>query len=182
MPGYDDLREALRAGEEARTSFLKACLTKLGLELSQESTPVPSLSKLHLSSLRPSGVGELLQSFDDVISKEDGKEFIKGENDTFHIEAPNATWCMAQLRAALGPESGEPPQPAHSSFDHDQTIKRVAAHDESWPEPKETPYFNHSVYYSSLREYRDRDADSEEWGDSLMYGEVVTSTNTLLDK
>lgn len=160
---------------------MKACLLKLGLETSQDTSSVPSLSKLHLSALYHTDVGELLHSFNDIISKDDGEEYIRAENDVFHIEKPNSTWSMGQLSAALDSTRGDV-TPKDSIPDPNRIVKRIAVHEEGWPEPKETPYFNHAVFYSSLQEYRDRDGDAETWGDAFMYGEVLTSTNTLLEK
>lgn len=172
----------MAADDEARSNFLKACLLKLGLEVSQEASSIPSLSKLHLSTLYPTDVGELLHSFDEIISKEAGEEFIRAENDVFHIEKPGSTWSMAGLEEAIEVASGGTTA-KDQMVDHSKIVKRIAAHDEAWPEPKETPYFNHAVFYSSLQEYRDeRDSQAHSWGDAFMYGEVVTSTNTLLDK
>jgi biotin--protein ligase len=72
----------LAEDDTLRVNFLKACLSKLGLTISQETSSVPSLSRLHLSSLHPYLVPELLASWEDIITKEDGEEYIKGENDT----------------------------------------------------------------------------------------------------
>jgi biotin--protein ligase len=177
----------LRADEEARTAFLKACLTKLGLEVSQSVSPVPSLSKLHLSALRHTEVSELLSSFQDIITKDNGEEYIKGENDLFHFEKPDSRWSMTELSEALTKELQQPkPKSSRASpdptTDYSHIPKRIVSHEDAWPEPKETPYFNHSVYYSSLREFRAIESGAETWGDPLIYGEVVTSTNTLLEK
>ncbi len=187
VPGYEELIEALKADEESRASFLKACLSKLGLEVSQSAVPVPSLSKIHLSSLRHTEVGELLSSLNEIITKDGEEEYIKGSNDLFHLEKPDSRWSMTALSEALSNDfaasqkktgRGSPDPTA----DYTHVIKRVVAHEGAWPEPKETPYFNHAVYYSSLREFRDKDEEAETWGDTLMYGEVLTSTNTLLEK
>ncbi|KAL2259356.1 hypothetical protein VTK26DRAFT_6993 [Humicola hyalothermophila] len=188
VPGYDALIDELSADESARTSFLKACLTKLGLEVSEGTSPVPSLSKIHLSALHPSGVGELLCSLDDVISRTDGEEYIKGGNDLFHLEKPESRWSMAALSEALASELQKPNKnagrgsPDPTMTDYDRVVKRIVSHENGWPEVKETPYFNHADYYSSLREFRAREPEAKTWGDLLMYGEVVTSTNTLLEK
>ncbi|KAK1753976.1 biotin--protein ligase [Echria macrotheca] len=188
VDGYDDLLEALRADDVSRTSFLKACLTKLGLEVNQDESPIPNLSKMHLSSVNHTEVGELLFSFEDIISREDGEEYIKGENDLFHLEKPDSRWSMAALNQSLANEyqaskkatTGRgTPDP---SAEYIQIPKSVVSHETGWPEPKETPCFNHAVYYSSLRHFREKEKEAEEWGDVFMYGEVVTSTNTLLDK
>jgi biotin--protein ligase len=163
----------------ATTTFLKACLTKLGLEVSQEESLVPSLSKLHLSSINHTEVGELLHSFGEILVKdEQGEEFIRGENDTFHLEKPETRWSMTSLGDALDSEKGV----KDAIPDPSKVVKRIVAHDEAWPDTKETPYFNHSVFYSSLEEFRTIDHQASEWGDTFMYGEVLTSTNTLLDK
>jgi biotin--protein ligase len=183
VPGYDDLIESIAADEGATTEFLKACLTKLGLEVSQEASLVPSLSRLHLSSISHVEVGELLHSFDNIVTKDDqGEEFIRGENDTFHLEKPETRWSMTSLGDALNLKSDEKTSPKDTIPDHSMIIKRIVSHDEAWPETKDTPYFNHSVFYSSLQEFRGIYRQAEEWGNILMYGEVVTSTNTLLDK
>ncbi|KAK0668443.1 putative biotin-protein ligase [Cercophora samala] len=186
LPDYEKLIEDLAADEPSRTTFLKACLTKLGLEVSR-GTAIPSLSKLHLSSIHHREVGELLHSLDDIITKEDGEEYIKGENDLFHLEKPESRWDLTSLSRALQSELERPRiSPSRGSPDpttnYSHIPKRIVSHETAWPEPKETPYFNHAVYYSSLLQSREQDQGAEEWGDVLMYGEVATSTNTLLEK
>lgn len=194
---YDKLIETLAEHDEHRTNFLKACLTKLGLQVNHENSSIPSLSKLHLSALEPQEVGGLLTSLDAIITKDDaGEEFIKGENDTFHIEHPDSRWSVNELRSALDSAYISPSvdekaasryDPAKAAavdglIDYNKVPKTIVPHDSTWPEPKETPYFNHGDFYSSLREFRRRESEAYEWGDVLLYGEVVTSTNTLLEK
>ncbi|KAK7942746.1 biotin-protein ligase [Apiospora aurea] len=186
VPGYDELIATLKATDNERTTFLKACLTKLGLEVSRETSAVPSLSKLHLSSLTKGEVDILLHSLEPVITRKDGEEFIKGEQDTFHLEKEETRWSTHDLKEALPPTTnGEAPKAVEEEVgivDYSSITKRVVVHETAWPDTKETPYFNHHAFYAGLKEYREEDADAEEWGDHLMYGEVVTSTNTLLEK
>lgn len=194
---YDKLIEALAGDQHRRTSFLKACLAKLGLEVNDENTSIPSLSKLHLSALDPPEVDGLLAALAPIITKdENGVELIKGHNDTFHIENPDSRWSMTDLQTALEtartPSSSQtgakakPDQNAAAAtdglVDHNLTLKHIVPHTTAWPDAKETPYFNHADFYSSLRDFRRRESDAYEWGDTLLYGEVVTSTNTLLEK
>ncbi|KAI1362271.1 biotin-protein ligase [Xylaria arbuscula] len=189
IDGYNDLIASLKEGDADRVSFLKACLTKLGLEVSQESSGVPSLSRLHLSSITSSNVDDLLYSWEDIITKEeDGEEYIKSEHDTFHLEKPETRWSMNELKDTLPKNdiTGELTTPSRSTdeamIDYTTILKRIVTHERAWPEVKETPYFNHHAYYSGLRDYRREDTEAEEWGDYLLYGEVLTSTNTILDK
>lgn len=174
-------------------------MEKLGLEINHDNTSVPSLSKLHLSARDPQDVGGLLASLDEVITKdENGEELIKGENDTFLIEHQDSRWTVSDVRTALenahistsDDEDGakklkyDAGQAAavDGLIDYNKVRKTVVPHDQGWPEPKETPYFNHADYYSSLKEFRRHETDAYEWGDVLLYGEAVTSTNTLLEK
>lgn len=181
VPGYDELIATLKAADKDRATFLKACLVKLGLEVNQESTGVPSLSRMHLSALHSSDVDDLLVGLEEAITREDGEEYIKGEHDTFHLEKPDTKWNMEALKRTLSHDSS---QTANSDgiIDYSTITKRVLIHDETWPDTKETPYFNHNVFYSGLKAYREIDREAQTWGDQLMYGEVVTSTNTLLEK
>lgn len=197
VTGYDDLMKVLETDDVERINFLKACLTKLGLEVNQDSSSVPALSKMHLSALDHQDVGGLLHSMSDIITKDDkGEELIKAENDTFHLEHPDTRWSVTHLKEAIS--SAEPtviksevandakspskPTIEPGLIDYSKIVKSIISHDEALPQAKETPYFNHNLYYSSLQEYRQQDPEAEVWGDVLMYGEVVTSTNTLLEK
>lgn len=195
IEGYDELIKSLAEDDDHRTNFLKACLTKLGLEVNHEGSSVPSLSKLHLSALDPQDVGGLVTSFSDIITRdEDNEEIIKDGNDSFHIEHPDSRWSVNELRDSLqsahvDDKDGNAARydPARATgidglVDYNKVLKTIVPHESSWPEPKETPYFNHHDYYASLQEFRRRETESYEWGDALMYGEVVTSTNTLLEK
>ncbi|KAH8666508.1 biotin-protein ligase [Xylariales sp. PMI_506] len=182
VPGYDDLIATLKESEKSRNVFFKACLSKLGLETNQDSSSIPSLSRLHLTALNSNDVDDLLVTWDEIITKDDGEEYIEGENDTFHLERPDTKWSMQALKRTLSNESSSSRKSDPGILDYTSIPKRVIIHDEAWPESKETPYFNHNVFYSALKSYRKVDREAEEWGDYLMYGEVVTSTNTLLDK
>lgn len=192
VPGYDELIAKLEADEGARTNFLKACLRKLGLEVNEDTSAVPSLSRLHLSSMVSGDVDDLLCTWDEIISKEGGEEFIRDNSDTFHLEKPSTKWSFSPLKESLpssdvedrteSEDQAPDEAPSQGIVDYSTIVKRIVAHDEAWPEAKATPYFNHHAFYGSLQEYRRRDPEAEEWGDCLMYGEVVTSTNTLLEK
>ena len=186
--------DALAADDKARAAFLKACLLKLGLDINEREQTVPSLSRLHLSSQRASDVSELVFSWAQIITQDDGEEYIKSENDTFHLEKPSR-WSMGTLSgaveavaSALGVESSKADEDRDGDgdriiLDYNKVVKRLVAHETDIPSNKETPYFNHHAYFANLRHYRaqTRGIDGN-FGEYLMYGEVVTSTNTLLEK
>ncbi|KAI9805534.1 MAG: hypothetical protein M1825_000785 [Sarcosagium campestre] len=166
--------------DEARIQFLKASLAKLGLSVSQEQNLIPSLSRLHLSSAKPSDVTEMLVSLQDAIVVEDGEEFIKGGNDTFHLHRPS-TWSTGspkQTKAQMATSQKDTDEGEENS---DAVVKRLQAHETEYPGCKETPYFNHHAYYSNLKRYQTLSRADAEFGRYLLYGEVVTSTNTMLE-
>ncbi|OBR10794.1 Biotin-protein ligase [Colletotrichum higginsianum IMI 349063] len=183
LPSYESLISALAAADAARVTFLRACLSKLGLDLSADPAAPPSLSRMHLTAADHAGVSEMLASWEEAITREgegvDAEEYIHGEHDVFRIEKHSSRWDVDGLRGAL--PGGEAEAEA-GIVDYDGIVKVIVPHDEAWPDAKETPSFNHRLFYNSLKGYRAKEPTAETWGDSLMYGEVVTSTNTLMDK
>ncbi|KAI9683080.1 MAG: biotin holocarboxylase synthetase [Trizodia sp. TS-e1964] len=186
VPQYDILIERLRQGEQNRCIFLKACLVKLGMSVSEEQNVVPSLSQLHLSSTDPSDTSELLFSWKDIISIEDGEEYIKGESDNFLLKRPDS-WSLNSLESSLplvaSAMANEKSSEDARSRSSNACVKRVLIHEENHPACKETPYFNHHAYFANLKYYQSISKDEiSKFGQHLLYGEVVTSTNTMLEK
>lgn len=193
-PGYSEVVDAVAEDDESRTTFLKACLSKLGLKISQETSSVPSLSRLHLSSMNHIEISELLEELKDVVTVEDGEEYIKGQNDTFHIEKHSTRWSLNSVvkslplidsgASAIQSKTEETDSTMEDRIlDYDTIVKRLIPHEIEWPGGKETPYFNHHAFFANLRRYQQEgSSEAEEFGNVLMYGEVVTSTNTILEK
>lgn len=68
-------------------------------------------------------------------------------------------------------------------LDYDKIIKKLTPHEKEIPSRKETPAFHHDSYFANLAHYHTKlRNDAKSFGKYLMYGEVVTSTNTLLEK
>jgi biotin--protein ligase len=168
---------------------LKACLTKLGLEVSQEAQAVPSLSPLHLSSAQPGEIEELLQIWrkEGVLTSEGQSWCITGENDTFRVKE-NDTWSVDCLTAAVTdvPIQTSSTQTDGTSSripDYNALPKTLIPHTSSLPPPKETPHFNHAAFYKHLHTYNTHHPTlTGDFGRVLIYSEVLTSTQTILDK
>ena len=163
-----------------------ACLMKLGLQVNQENTAVPSLSRLHISSMLPNGTSSMMKSLQEIITIRDGEDYIKDENDTFHLEKPSA-WSLGSIADALPSKESEKIDDRNAANDRDidynAVVKRLIVHDKELPPSKETPYFNHHAFFANLKHYYSQtQCEKEDFGKNIMYGEVVTSTNTLLEK
>lgn len=190
VQGFDRVIELISRDERHRMDFMRACLTKLGLSVVEEQN-VPSLSPIHLSSLQASKTGELVRSWKEIIIPEDGEDYLKDDNDKFHIVKESA-WSLGNLYKALPSTSTTEEKTDHDGgsqgdgdriVDYSTMIKEIIIHETKYPILDETPYFNHDSYYTNLSEYQRRttEADSN-FGKHLLYGEVLTSTNTLLEK
>lgn len=186
---YREVVDALVEDEQQRVDFMKACLTKLGLEVSKYTEAVPSLSLLHVSAADPGAVSEMVHGWQEagIMIKEDGREIIKGENDTFILHQDTGdSWDMSAVHKAVSEAAGDDDQADPSEdrlVDYNSLPKRVLLHESSIPDSKQTPYFNHNAYFWSLKDYHAQQRDSKHsLGKVVMYGEVVTSTSTLLDK
>ncbi|KAL2872522.1 biotin--[acetyl-CoA-carboxylase] ligase BPL1 [Aspergillus lucknowensis] len=180
-PEYAEVIEALAADDKGRTDFLKACLSKLGLQVAQDTTHVPSLSSLHFSSLSSDDAEQVLKSLEELVGEE---QFLKDEHDTFKIENLG-TYNMGTLAESLRTESKDsPPEPSETEgiVDYQSIVKRLVIHDDV-PSAKTTPYFNHHAFYTHLRGYQAQSKEGASlFGSNILYGEVVTSTNTILEK
>ncbi|OAA79113.1 Biotin--acetyl-CoA-carboxylase ligase [Akanthomyces lecanii RCEF 1005] len=186
VPHYDELIANLARDERTRSGFLGLCLERLGLEVNSQGTAPPVLTSLHLSAADGGTVSELLHDWQDAaIDREHGQDLLRGEADTFRIRSKESgAWNLKDLREAL-PDAGAGAAPeldAHGVPDYKSVTKDIVAHEQQLPDEKLTPRFNHKLFYSSLQQFQSIESDAREWGNTLLYGDVVTSTNVLLEK
>lgn len=130
-------------------------------------------------------VEALVHSFEDILTIENGEEYIRAESDTFRLER-EPQLSLKGLGASLPGTDGDAAKgklsAAGDSIDYSGVVKDIITHDRAWPDDKATPDFQHSFYYHCLQAYQQIEKDARSWGNILAYGEVVTSTNTTMDK
>ena len=131
-------------------------------------------------------MSKLMSSLADIISTKDGYDIIEDDNDTFRLER-EAAWSLGSMDEALSNakdrEADEEVTDEDRIIDYNAITKHVVVHDEGLPQSKETPYFNHQAYFANLKHYQSNSSEgNDDIGKHLLYGEVVTSTNTLLEK
>lgn len=163
-----------------RINFLKACLSKLGLTVTQETIEVPPLSSLHLSGIDAGKTSQILLFLEGLLTREgpDQNAYLKDEHDTFCIERPGL-WNSSDL---MRPMPDESMKASMSLADHKTVIKRLVAHDDT-PSLRVSPYFDHNKFYLNLRQCQSESKEpASEFGTNILYGEVLTSTNTILEK
>ncbi|KAF2464713.1 class II aaRS and biotin synthetase [Lindgomyces ingoldianus] len=214
MPSYSEAIDLVASTDTTRINFMRLMLRKLGLKVNEEEQAVPPLSRLHLSAHTAADVSDLVASWGEIFTVVDGEEYIKGENDCFHLEKENSPWGVSGLKRAvevvenvlpttvtgkeIGKEKDEEDDKtkqirerikytstssADQILDYDKIVKKITPHEISHPSTRETPSFHHDAYYANLTHYHSKLRTEEpEFGKFLLYGEVVTSTNTLLEK
>ena len=185
MPGYEEVISALTEDDQKRTEFLTGCLQKLGLKVNQEQNAVPPLSRLHLSSELPSSTSELVSSLADIICVQDDLEYIEDENDKFYVSRHSAWSSQPTAHALIASEAERIKNEADQDriLDYSKIPKWIVAHDNGHPHVEDTPFFDHLAFFASLRHLQSTSLTrGGEFGKYILYGEVVTSTNTILEK
>ncbi|KAJ2897574.1 Biotin--protein ligase [Zalerion maritima] len=177
IPHYDSLLKALEEDDEKRLNFLGVCLAKLSLTVNFEPRQAPALTELHLSSLECTTVDELLEALSEISDKDgNGLEIINSENDSFRFIKSVDTFSTSSLQESLPSTDGQ------RSKQSGNRPRDVIPHESSYPKKSTTPNFDHDLYYESLKMYRSREPHAKTWGSPLLYADVLTSTNTLMDK
>ena len=161
-------------------------MLKLGLKLNVENKEVPSLSRLHLSSASPGEVSSFMESLKEVIALRDGKQFLQDDNDTFCFEKASQldVGSLGDALPAIYTKTTDGFDGADDrDIDFDAVVKHVIVHEKSPPSSGATIHFNHGSYYSDLERYRSQqDSNEAVFGHCILYADVVTSTNTILEK
>lgn len=202
---------ALETDDALRIRFLQSCLSKLGVRSNQRAEAKPSLSAIHMSTNDPSvSLEAMFQRWTGSSVKGKGSCSFEFEQDAFDVQfSSRSEESLAKVtRAAVeaienihiaGTDDSEVVESTDdtseaktSSAKPDLTgcetaAKTLVFHDRSLPSSDDTPQFDHHAYYSALTHYKTLlrttiNADTIDFGGTLLYGETVTSTSTLLEK
>ena len=157
---------------------MKHTLTLLGLNLPSANL----LKQIHttpqsLASISASVVNDTISGM--IKDAADGEPIVLESNsDTFHIyQSSYSPELFERLKVSSDSEGNTEKKPIRSI---------IIFPSGTVPPPEATRAFNISLYYSSLSEAQKRISTTVDklykMGETLLYGEVVTSTQTLLDK
>jgi biotin---protein ligase len=160
-------------------------LVQLGLQLPNEDRKGQSFSRplpqfLTSTPEKSALVGRVMEA---LAAPQSGSQLsiFKDANDEFHFHPFQESLELLELARAKS-DSGEKSDPATWQPKH-----VVVCLDGSLPSPKLTPLFDLRLFYEALSAAHEKEGSagtSETWrmGDVLLYGETVTSTQTMLDK
>ncbi|ANB13117.1 biotin--[acetyl-CoA-carboxylase] ligase BPL1 [Sugiyamaella lignohabitans] len=181
-----DVVDAVNLDNSKRLAFLRCTLAKMGLKVNWDdssNSSIPQLTRLKLTSLRPATVQSLISHLKNEIgfTGEDGNLLV-GQNDTFRIILEDSHHPESEGASESGRRTHLLNYDVEVPEDLNKVIKDIEISNSSRPNHRDTPYFNHQVYYENLEALQTRNNLKGELGSILLYGEVVTSTSTMLDK
>ena len=158
--------------EVSRQSLLRSTLAMLNLDVSDVPAPPPRLLPLFLTSDKRENLASTLSSLSSIKTGATQSSIeIKDRHDRFvlhNFDQTSIVW--SQARSTPGTSDAEELQLAP---------KDVIVCTEGVPARNLTPLFDVAAYFRKLRTTRNPPTP---FGDILLYGEIVTSTQTMLDK
>lgn len=172
--------EKTKEFEKSRRELIRTTLTELGLHIPEEKQKITRPLPQFLTSVpfKPNIVSQILNA---IAAPQLGDQLtiLKDSNDEFYFHPLQES--LETLRGARK-KSETASDPATW-----QPKDIIVCPDGKLPSSDLTPLFDLGLYYetlSALRSGAGLKAFSESWGmgESLLYGEVVTSTQTMLDK
>ena len=171
--------------DRRRLDLIRTTLPLLLPASSAEQTPVshPLPQFLSSTSSSPTLISRIASA---IAAPSPGSQLsiFKDDNDTFHFHTLSESGTLLETRRENPPASTTDPaqwQPKHI----------ILCTHGALPKRDQTPLFDHGLYYEYLSQERKAQhlsgtatGDDGVWalGEALLYGEVVTSTQTMLDK
>ncbi|KAG0357074.1 biotin holocarboxylase synthetase [Gamsiella multidivaricata] len=160
--------------EGERRIFLRSVLAKMGLNITQPEPTnavavlppgaiqgVPAITPLYLASIHPSYTAQLTRSLDSLVQ-------------TVKSRKPTTPFIVTETEEGEGEE---------------KVTKNIILCPSEPPSSALTPEFDMRLFFGHLQQIRQQAQDPQnpfrggyKFGNSLLYGQVVTSTQTMLDK
>lgn len=179
------LVEELKASEEDRKTFLRVVFARMGLQVvgfdnksGLQENQSPALTPIYLSAIN-NEVAQSVASKLRALATE--SLIIKDGNDRFRLlEADDDPVSSELASLSLTSENDDTPPPPLQ-------IKLPAARetDPVCPAKSLTPHFDLKAYFTALAAQRSQEWGGGRWlrfGNAALYAEVITSTQTVLDK
>lgn len=167
---FQSVIDTLNENDLNRKVFMRECLIKLGLRVNEDvNASVPKITPIYLSAyLNLEKMPQLLRTLRDNLDFVNNNE-LEDIQDTFcfHEETEDTSNFVTS--------TGE-------SEDPNAVVKHIKVFtSKNLPSSKETPYFDMKAYFETLDMLNKYTGKVGDFGSILGYGEVVSSTNTMLE-
>jgi biotin--protein ligase len=159
--------------------FLSQSLSEMGLNTLKNANKVPDLTPMYLSTVS----GDLLQVITQKLSEKiNDNSILTDSNDSFYIAPIKESCEISEMLQKLSLErESEDKSPVLKILFPSLTKKDVP----QVPERSLTPLFDLQLFFDSLLARRKQEWGGGSWyrvGNAILYSEVITSTQTVLDK
>lgn len=169
IEGFTHVIESLAKTSKHRLEFLRSCLTELGLKVNTQSLERPALTPLFLTSINNDSCERLISDLEQNVGYNDDQIIDIGHDK---IKIHKSLEDLAQF------------QKGDYHEDPDTAIKNIYVCGSNLPPMEDTAYFNIAEYQHYLKQFY-AETDQLQYntltGSNFMYGEVITSTSTLMD-
>lgn len=168
---FQQVIDTLNENDFNRRVFMKECLKKLGLRVNDDvNTSIPKITPIYLlSNLNPTNMTQLMSDLKENLDFVNGNTF-EDNHDTFSFH--EETEEINNYTSSSENEIEDP----HAAIKH---IKVFTS--KNLPSSKETPYFDMSTYFETLAMLSKYSGKVGDFGSVIGYGEVVSSTNAMLE-
>ncbi|KAI8337299.1 biotin-protein ligase [Chlamydoabsidia padenii] len=189
------LISSLKKSRSACLDFLRGQLGALGLDVTPTTTAIttdtPALTPIYLCGITKSLTDSITSSLLDL----GNNRTIKDSNDHFYLtpwESGTDDTINDPTLASLNEEWKK--LSLDNTTTNDDKIVLMIHHPPSstddgkvpqFPPTTATPFFNISAYFTALQQHRSKEWGGGSWyrfGNAMLYSEVITSTQTVLDK
>jgi biotin--protein ligase len=188
-PAYDEREEGSPDRLESnRDALVRATLSILGLTVADAPIPVPRIKAQFLVSSEPYRTVALADKIAAAFDRDDRKGgLLKDARDTFRFVRNDDGISGALANVSLEEEDDD------DSADNETRTKSIVVCSDGLPDRNTLPLFDLASFFDELesarrrrRRLRKQAAEQPSGGvpifDTVLYGEVVTSTQTMLDK
>lgn len=181
----EKIKKELEESLEDCRNLLRQLLKDMGMNVMQQQEKeqiVPELSPLYLATISK----ELLQALTSkLLNETDDKGIFKDSNDYFHISQMNGDdfSSVAELLKNLSVERESQNQCPVLQIHYPEA--KVSDTGFQLPDKSATPHFDLKKYFEALLKRRGEEWGGGAWyrfGNAAFYSEVITSTQTVLDK
>ncbi|KAI5957349.1 BPL1 [Candida jiufengensis] len=164
-PGFEKVVDKLNESDQDRKILMRELLKKIGLRVSEDvDSTVPKVTPMYIASPFENNSEQLYKLLKDKLNISGP---FKDTNDTFIFQDEHSNHQYNDTE-----EEVEDPNSV-SKYINFITSNNI-------PSNKMTPYFNMQKYFENLKKLSSN--APLEFGNFLGYSEVITSTNTILDK
>lgn len=164
--------------------LLVDCLSKMGLKVlsaqpqaQSGGNEVPALTPMYLSAINTNTLNAITSKLLGQVNKD---SILIDSNDSFYISQINKTEQEQEIEDMLKSLSIQ-----RESEENSPVLQLLYPASGEMPEKTLTPLFDIKKFYDALLERRKLEWGGAPWyrfGNAMLYSEVITSTQTVLDK